>query len=584
MSREPDYKLEGEMDIHRLENAKREAATPWRGGHEHHAGSMSNVNRKLRIVMSALRISVVVVGLALTPTTAQLEAQGFEVEEATIAGVHAAFRSGDLTCVTLVQAYLDRIDAYDQRGVRLNAIATLNPRALDEAVRLDEALAAGGLTGPLHCIPVLLKDQVETSDMRTTYGSALFADFVPERDAAIVTRMKAAGALILAKTNMGEFASRYVGSGFGVIRNAYDPRRNPSGSSGGTSVSVAANFGMIGIGEDTGGSIRGPAAVASLVGLRPTLELVSRFGMMPANPTTDTLGPMTRTVMDAAILLGVIAGYDPNDPVTARSVGNVPESYSAGLDRDGLAGARIGVIRNPMDQSVDPESEGFRHVRTRIGAAVDDMRRLGAEVVDSVAVTGIETVNAVFGGNVFETEQATNAYLAEHATNAYLAEHANAPHRTLASILLSGRVTPWRAAGMVGLLGKTTRDPGYLEYLLARDRIRRDVLVAMAEHDLDALVYATFDHPPTLIADDAETNPAPADDYGLGDNRLLSPVTGFPALTVPAGFTPEGLPVGLEFLGRPFTEAMLLRFGYAFEQGTGYRRPPESAPPLSGER
>ena len=294
--------------------------------------------------------------------------------------------------------------------------------------------------------------------------------------------------------------------------------------------------------------------------------------MMPANPTTDTMGPMTRTVMDAAILLGVIAGYDPNDPVTARSLGNGPESYSAGLGRDGLAGARIGVISDPMDQSVDPESEGFRHVRTRIGAAVDDLRRLGAEVVDSVAVAGIETVNAVFGSNVFETEQATNAYLAEHA---------DAPHRTLASILLSGRVTPWRAAGMAGLLGKTISDSGYLEYLLARDRIRRDVLVAMAEHDLDALVYATFDHPPTLIADDAETNPAPADDYGLGDNRLLSPVTGFPALTVPAGFTPEGLPVGLEFLGRPFTEAMLLRFGYAFEQGTGYRRPPESAPPLN---
>ena len=536
----------------------------------------SNPSRRPAIASSRL-VSAIALGvlahalLPLVPTPRPLRAQSFQVEEATIAQVHAAFLSGELSCAALVQAYLDRIDAYDQQGPRLNTVANLNPRALDEAAALDDALASGGLTGPLHCIPVLLKDQVETSDMPTTYGSALFADFVPNRDATIVTRMKEAGALILAKTNMGEFASRYVGSGFGMIRNAYDPRRNPSGSSGGTGVGIAANFGMIGIGEDTGGSIRGPAAVASLVGLRPTLELVSRFGLMPANPTTDTMGPMTRTVMDAAILLGVIVGYDPNDPVTARSFGRVPDSYADGLDAGGLAGARIGVIRDPMDGSVDPESEGFRQVRARIDAAIADLRRLGAEVVDNVAIEGIDRINTVFGLNSFETEEATDAYLAEH-------DHA--PYKTLASILLTGRVTPWRARGMAGLLGKTIRDPGYLEYLLARDRIRQDVLVAMADHDLDALVHATFDHPPTLIAHDAETNPTPADDYGLGDNRLISPITGFPALTVPAGFTPDGLPVGLEFLGRPFTEAMLLRFGYAFEQGTGYRRAPGSAPSL----
>ena len=530
------------------------------------------LSRMIRTLPAAL---AAVAALFVATPAAPLRAQTFDVEEATIAEVHAAFLSGNLTCVGLVQAYLGRIDAYDQRGPRLNTIATLNPRALQEAAALDGALASDGLTGPLHCIPVLLKDQVETSDMRTTYGSVLFEDFVPARDATIVTRMKDAGALILAKTNMGEYASRYVGSGFGVIRNAYDPLRNPSGSSGGTSVGIAANFAVVGIGEDTGGSIRGPAAVASLVGLRPTLELVSRFGLMPANPTTDTQGPITRSVMDAAILLGVIAGYDPNDPVTARAVGRLPDSYEGGLGADGLESARIGVIRDAMDESVDPDSEGFRQVRARIDAAVADLRRLGAEVVDGVHIAGIETVNPVFGSNVYETEEATDAYLSEHA---------NAPYKTLRSILLSGRVTPWRAAGLANSLGKSTSDPGYLDYLLGRDRIRRDVLLAMAEHNLDALVYATFDHPVTLIAEDAETNPSPADRYGLGDNRLLSPITGFPALTVPAGFTPEGLPVGLEFLGRPFTEAMLLRFGYAFEQGTGYRRPPQSAPPLGGGR
>lgn len=498
-------------------------------------------------------------------------AQDFELEEATIAEVHAAFLSGDLTCVDLVQGYLDRIEAYDQQGPQLNTIANLNPAALDEAARLDQSLARGGLSGPLHCIPVLLKDQVETRDMPTTYGSALFADFVSSRDATIVTRMEDAGALIIAKTNMGEFASRYVGSGFGFIRNPYDPRRNPSGSSGGTGAGVAANLGMIGIGEDTGGSIRGPSAVHALVGLRPTLQLVSRYGMMPANPTTDTMGPMTRTVMDAAILLDAIAGYDPNDPVTAMSAGQLPDSYSDGLSEDGLDGARIGIIRDPMDQALDTDSEGYRQARAIVDAAVEQLRALGAEVVDNVAIPGVDGVNAIYSMNPHETETATNDYLAELD---------DPPYTTLRSILLSGRVTPWRATGLANSLGKTTRDPGYLAYLLARDQLRQDVYQVMADHNLDALVHTTFDHPPSLIAPDVETNPSPADNYGLGDNRLLSPLTGWPALTVPAGFTPDGLPIGIEFLGRPFTEGMLIRFGYAFEQATGHRRPPESAPPL----
>ena len=498
-------------------------------------------------------------------------AQDFQLEEATIAEVHAAFLSGELTCVDLVQGYLGRIEAYDQQGPRLNTIANLNPAALDEAARLDQALASGGLRGPLHCIPVLLKDQVETRGMPTTYGSALFSEFVSSRDATIVTRMKDAGALILAKTNMGEFASRYVGSGFGFIRNPYDPRRNPSGSSGGTGAGVAANLGMIGIGEDTGGSIRGPSAVHSLVGLRPTLQLVSRYGMMPANPTTDTMGPMTRTVMDAAILLDAIAGHDPNDPVTAVSVGRVPDSYSDGLSEDGLDGARIGIIRDPMDQALDTDSEGYRQVRALVDAAVDQLRGLGAEVVDNVAIPGVDRVNAIYSLNSHETEAATNAYLAELD---------DPPYTTLRSILLSGRVTPWRATGLAGSLGKTTRDPGYLAYMLARDQLRQDVYQVMADHGLDALVHTTFDHPPSLIAPDVETNPSPADDYGLGDNRLLSPLTGWPAVTVPAGFTPDGLPIGIEFLGRPFAEGMLMRFGYAFEQATGHRSPPERAPAL----
>ena len=498
-------------------------------------------------------------------------AQSFRLLEATIEDVHAALALSQITCRELVQRYLDRIEAYDEAGPALNAIQHINPQALQEAESLDAAFATSGPVGPLHCIPVLLKDQVETREMPTTYGSALFEGFVSGRDATIVVRMQEAGAIMLAKTNMGEFASRYVGSAFGAIRNAYDPTRNPSGSSGGTGAGIAANFGMVGIGEDTGGSIRGPAAVHSLVGLRPTVPLVSRHGMMPANPSSDTLGPMTRTVWDAARLLGVLAGYDPNDPVTAYAAGEVPDSYTAGLDADGLRGARIGVIRESMDSKTDPEADDYRQVRAVIAQAIADLQSLGALVVDPVAVPNLDAVQETYVRNNFETERAMNAYLAEHA---------DAPIETVQDILLSGIVTPWRAKGLMNVVGKSTDDHGYLVVLNARERLRRGVLTVMVDNDLDALVYATFDHETTAIAPDVLTNTNTEDAYALGNNRYLSPVIGYPALTVPAGFTGNGLPVGLEFLGRPFTEAMLLRLGYAYEQGTHRREPPATTPAL----
>jgi len=497
--------------------------------------------------------------------------QAFEVVEATITDAHAAMRAGTLDCRTLVQSYIDRIEAYDQVGPRLNTVQTLNPRALALADSLDGVRRAGGNLGSLHCVPVLLKDQVETNGMPTTYGSALFADFVSERDATIVTRMRDAGAIVLAKTNMGEFASRYVGSAYGIIRNAYDPTRNPSGSSGGTSSGIAANFGMVGIGEDTGGSVRGPAAVANLVGLRPTLQLVSTHGMMPANPTQDTMGPITRTVTDAAILLDAIAGYDSLDPITAYAAGHVPETYTAALDGNALRGARLGVVREPMDEDAEPGSEDYRKVKAVIDAAIEDLRSAGAEIVDPLDIPDLHLVREI--GNSYEGEEAMNAYLAELA---------DPPYTTLRDILLSGVVIPWRARGMWESAGKTTDDPGYLQVIHKREALRVAVLQAMADHDLDAIVYATFDHQPTPIAPDVETNPDPDDGYGWGDNRGLSPATGFPALTVPAGFTSDELPVGLELLGRPFAEETLLALAYAYEQRTGHRRPAPTAPPLEG--
>ena len=510
--------------------------------------------------------------LLLLPSIAG--AQRFRLLEATIDDVHGALRAGQTTCRALVQRYLDRIEAYDQAGPALNTIQHVNPGALQKADALDSVFAVSGLAGPLHCVPVLLKDQVETREMPTTYGSALFDDFVSGRDATIVTRMLEAGAIVLAKTNMGEFASRYIGSAFGAIRNAYDPTRNPSGSSGGTGSGIAANFGMVGIGEDTGGSIRGPAAVHSLVGLRPTVPLVSRHGMMPANPSSDTLGPMTRTVRDAAILLDALAGYDPKDPVTAYAAGRVPDSYAASLDADGLRGARVGVIREAMDSKTDPESDDYRQVRAVIDRALGDLRSLGAVVVDPVVVPDLASVQPLYVRNNFETEEAMNAYLAEHD---------GAPVKTVRDILLSGIVTPWRAKGLMNVVGKSTDDHAYLPILEGREQLRRGVLGVMADHELDALVYATFDHQTTVIAPDALTNADTEDAYARGNNRYLSPVIGFPALTVPAGFTTDGLPVGLELLGRPFTEAVLLELGYAYEQGTRRREPPTTTPALDGD-
>jgi len=529
-------------------------------------------------IIAALSLSLagtsVLGGRAQTPAAANLTA--FHLLEATIDDVQAAFQAKQLTCRTLVELYLRRIDAYDKAGPSLNAVQTVNPRALQEADRLDAAFRSSGSTGPLHCIPTLVKDQVETSDMPTTFGSVLFKDFIPQRDATIVSRLRNAGAVIIGKSTMGEYAAGYLSSASasGAIRNAYDPRRHASGSSGGSGAGVAANFAMVSIAEDTGGSIRGPAAVSSLVGLRPTVPLVSRHGMLPARPSTDTLGPIARSVRDAALVLDVIAGYDPKDPVTAQSVGQIPKSYTSFLAPDGLKGARVGVIRQPMDPKTDPASPDYRRVKTVIDQAIGTLRTLGAEVVDPVVISDlIERVNKPYDGNVFETEPAINAYLAQHP---------NAPLKTLRDILLSGKVVPSRVRVLMLSAGRSPEDAAYLPILRSVQETRQLIFSVMADQRLDALVYATFDHPPAEIGSDDMTNPA-LETTGVGSNRRLSPILGFPAMSVPAGFTPDGLPVGVEFMARPYAEPTLFKFAYAYEQATRHRRPPASTPALRGE-
>ena len=262
---------------------------------------------------------------------------------------------------------------------------------------------------------------------------------------------------------------------------------------------IAANYATVGIGEDTGGSIRGPAAVNNLVGLRPTMPLVSRFGMLPARPSTDTLGPIGRSVKDVALILDVIAGYDPNDPVTAELVGRQPATYTQALTADGLKGARIGIIREPLDPRADTSSPEFKAARAVIERAIEDMRRLGAIVVDAPKIPDLASRSAaIYDGNVFETEAAMDKYFAQHP---------NAPVKTLKDILLSGKVVPSRARTLTNAVGHSTNEYGYLQLLLARDALRQSVLAMMADEKLDALAYATFDYPPPKIQPNALTAP-----------------------------------------------------------------------------
>ena len=504
---------------------------------------------------------------------AQAPATAVNLNETSIDALQEALRARRVTCRTVVDHYLRRIEAYDQRGPALNAIVTVNTRAAAEADRLDTVLRTSGIVGPLHCVPALVKDAFETSDIRTTYGSAAFKDFVPARDATVVAKLRQAGAIIIGKATLGEFASGYAGSISGPIRSPYDIRRHPSGSSGGTGAGMAADFAVVGIGGDTGGSVRGPAAAGSLVGLRPTTPLVSRHGSVPFKPTYDSVGPITRTVRDAALVMDVIASYDAQDPLTAYAVGRVPASFSTPLARDALKGVRLGIVPRPMARDTDPRAADHLAIRAVFGRAVDDLRAAGAVLVDDVSVPDVgERTRRSYEANLHETEAAVDAYLAHHP---------GAPLKTLRSLVETpGALLPWRAKALRNTFGRHTDEPSYLQVLKNNEDTRREVLALMANHRLDALVYPTGDHHPALIAHDITTSPDVVGDTRLGSNRTLASVLGCPAVTVPAGFTNDRMPVGLELMGRAFDDAKILGYAYAYEQATRHRRPPQATPPL----
>ena len=490
----------------------------------------------------------------------------FEVTETTIAETREAIRSGRVTCRQLVEAYLARIRAYDQT-TRLNAIVLVNPHALDDADKLDAEFARTHRLRPLHGIAVIVKDNYDTKGLQTSGGSLAMKGFVPDEDAFMVRKLREAGAIVLAKSNMAEWAfSPYVtmSSIAGTTRNPYDLDRVPAGSSGGTAAAVAASLGEVGLGTDTGNSIRGPSSHNALVGIRPTMGLTSRDGIIPLFFNNDMGGPMARTVTDAAAVLSVVAGYDPADPITKLSEGKTSTDYTQFLDKKGLQGARIGVFREYIDApETDPQ------VKALTAKALLDLKAQGAVLVDPFVIPKFEELTKDIWCGDFQAD--LNHYLSVHGKNA--------PYGTLAEIYASGLYLPYIEDDMKESANPKPPAPGEVQppcedvYHTPRKIAFRDaVLAAMDKDHLDAVVYPTWSNPPRKIGDMKSS---------AGDNsQLLSPQTGFPAITVPMGFTYESLPAGLTFLGRLFTEPALIKYAYAFEQSTRHRHPPAKFPPL----
>ena len=490
----------------------------------------------------------------------------FGVSETTIAEIHAAFRAGALTARALVEAYLGRIEAYDRNGPAINSIVSVNPKALEEATRLDAALASGGPVGVLHGIPVIMKDQADVDGMATTMGSVLFRDHFPRRDCFVAQRLRQAGAIVIAKSTLGEMgAGDTHGSLFGSTRNVYDLARTAGGSSGGSGAAVSANLAAVAIGQEGFASIRRPAAWNGIVGMRPTAGLVSRGGVYAGWPTINgSLGPMCRGVADAARLLDVMVGYDPADPVTARGVGHAPESYAAGLDADALEGARIGILREPMGFASEPGSEDFAKVDAVFARAVEELAGCGAEIVDPVVIPQLAELLATRVNDRAEEDAAFREYVSGSAEAPFASRE-----EAMASPLFAETARGVRTRWAVNASAEAHR-----ACLIARERLMTNLLAAMADHGLDAIVHKAVEHQPTLIEDGV--NPPFVDQKGAPHlNTFLIFV---PSIVVPAGFTADGLPAGITFLGRGYDDARMIRYAHAYEQATQHRSPPASAP------
>ena len=519
----------------------------------------------------------------LVAPSLDLRAADFDLSTASIADINAAFSAGALNSEKLVGLYLKRIETYEPT---LHAVITLNPNALAEAKALDAERKAGKSRGPLHGIPVVLKDNFDTTDIQTTGGFFGLKGSLPPQDATMVTQLRAAGAIILAKVNLSEFASGGAMSSLGgQSHNPHDLERTPSGSSGGTGVAIAAYYAPLGYGTDTGGSIRGPSTSNGIVGLKPTQGLLSRAGIIPLALAFDTGGPMARSVYDIAVSLNVTTGQvDPRDDATKRAVGKTVTDYTKSLDKGALKGARIGVARDFLGQDTEVDAV--------IESAISAMKAQGANVVD---VRYPETVLKIRG----DLYNAIRRPEFKAQVEDYLKTTKPGFPKTHAELLaLSEKIVSPTAEGFLPNLGRLTlyrqeakspdlKDPGYLAALnYGLPFVRASIEAVFTTNKLDAIVYPTSPRRPAKI------NEEPASPVAGGAAAAATPgsatnfanLTGFPDLIVPAGFTTGGLPVGISFFGPAWSEPKLLALGYAYEQATKALRVPVHAPVLPGEK
>ncbi len=557
----------------RIPTACRQGGRPWRGRRR-------EVRRREFLKTGVMAGGATFAGACAGPETGapdrpgatecidRFEDPGFEHAEATISDLARAQAEGRLTARSLAEACLDRIAAVDTGGPRLNSVIELNPDALDIAAGLDAERAASGPRGPLHGIPVLIKDNIDTADrMHTTAGSLALADSVAPADAFLVARLRAAGAVILGKTNLSEWAnfrstrstSGWSGRG-GQTLNPYALDRNPCGSSSGSAVAVAANLCAVAVGTETDGSIICPAKSCGIVGIKPTVGLVSRAGIIPISATQDTAGPMARTVADAAVLLGVLAGADERDAATHASRGRSSADYTVFLDPGALRGARLGVVRSMFGDN--------EHVGRTIDAALEQMRALGAELVDPVEMP----TQGQFDGD----EYTVLLYEFKHGLEAYLATLGpGAPVQSLAGLIAFNEAQAERELAYFGqeilILSEQKGPLSTPEYLEALERCRRlsaaeGIDAVMDRHGLDALVASSGGpaFPIDLVNGDHYT--------GTGSSTFAA-VAGYPHITVPAGQV-FGLPLGLSFFGRAWSEPKLIALAHSFEQATRHRQAP----------
>jgi len=504
------------------------------------------------------------------PTPAEQPITDFELDEVTVRELQAGMEEGRLTARGITELYLGRIEAIDKDGggrPGLHSIIEVNSEALDIAEALDKERKETGARGPLHGIPVLLKDNVGTSDrMTTTAGSLALEGSIPQKDSFVAERLRAAGAVLLAKTNLSEWAnfrSTRSSSGWsargGQCRNPYVLDRNPCGSSSGSGAATSANLGAVAIGTETDGSIVCPSNANGLVGLKPTLGLVSRAGIVPIAHSQDTAGPMTRTVEDAAILLSVLAGVDPRDPATSTSEGRRESDYTPFLDANGLSGKRLGVARKLF---------GFHSgVDRAMEVAIAEMKRLGAEVIDPVELPSEDQLS--------DSEMEVLLYEFKADLNLYLAELGDrAPVKTLADVIAFNEANREREMPYFEQelflraeeKGPLT-DKAYLDALAKNHRLSRaeGIDKALRQHQLSAILAPT--------GGPAWTTDLVNGDHFSGGSSTLAAVAGYPNVTVPAGDV-QGLPVGISFFGGAFRETVLLTIAYAFEQATKLRRKP----------